>query len=316
MATYNGEKYIIEQLDSIRLQTQPPDEVIMCDDVSSDNTVQVVKSYIEEYGLDNWQIIENEKNLGYYDNFFKTIFMSRGDTIYLSDQDDVWDLNKIKTFEALYAEKPEAMMIQSNVKFIDSLGRPLRTREPYHLIPDTGELIKLPAESMCKHQGSGYTMSFRREVSDVIEKNSLDKLKEGHRFHDVLLGIAAIALGDCYLDQRIYDKHRLHDSNATRRSGTSSVSDRTKAKQLEIVTSRVQDFSTMLNYCTDDKREILEQFRDVAQKRKDLIERFSPRKFFRVAGVRKYYSSKLGVFTDLMYSLGLEKLLLFMYKHI
>ncbi len=316
MATYNGEKYIIEQLDSIRLQTQPPDEVIMCDDKSTDNTVQVVKSYIEENHLDNWKIIENEKNLGYYDNFFKAIFLSHGDTIYLSDQDDVWDLNKIKAFEKIYREKPEATMIQSNIKFIDGLGRPLRTREPYHLIPDTGELINLPSENMCKHRGSGYTMSFRRQVADVIKRDSLDVKKDKYRFHDILIGLMSIALGDCYLDQPIYDKHRIHENNATRRAGTTAISDRTKAKQLEILGSRIADFSMMLDYCTEEKRAVFETFIDVAQRRKSLIERFSPRKFFRVVKVRKYYLSKLGVFTDLMYSLGLEKLLLFLYKHV
>jgi len=65
MATYNGEEFIKEQLDSIRLQTRAVDEVIMCDDGSSDNTVAVAKQYITEYSLsDSWKVVVKEKNLG------------------------------------------------------------------------------------------------------------------------------------------------------------------------------------------------------------------------------------------------------------
>ena len=98
MATYNGEKYITEQLDSIRNQTLPPDEVIICDDCSSDNTRTIINEYISKYKLTGWQLYSNEKNIGFFDNFFKALRLSTGDVIYLSDQDDVWDKYKLRTF--------------------------------------------------------------------------------------------------------------------------------------------------------------------------------------------------------------------------
>ena len=62
MATYNGEKYIERQLDSIRMQTREVDEVIICDDQSKDRTVEVIEKYIEQHQLQGWSISVNEEN--------------------------------------------------------------------------------------------------------------------------------------------------------------------------------------------------------------------------------------------------------------
>ena len=72
MTTYNGELYLIEQLDSLREQEMKIDQLVICDDGSKDDTVKIVNEYISKYNLeDSWQIIQNEKNLGYADNFHK-----------------------------------------------------------------------------------------------------------------------------------------------------------------------------------------------------------------------------------------------------
>ena len=71
MAVYNGEKYLKEQLDSLRLQTHPLDEVLIIDDQSKDDSYIYVRQYIDGYQLKNWKIIKNEKNLGYRANFKK-----------------------------------------------------------------------------------------------------------------------------------------------------------------------------------------------------------------------------------------------------
>ena len=64
MATYNGEKYIKKQLESIRKQTQPIDEVIISDDNSNDTTMKIVKNYILNYNLHNWYVYSNDENIG------------------------------------------------------------------------------------------------------------------------------------------------------------------------------------------------------------------------------------------------------------
>ena len=96
IATYNGEKYIVKQLESIRNQTRKPDEVIIVDDRSNDNTFKIVKEYIQQYALRNWRIYLNDCNLGYKGNFQKGIELATGKYIFLCDQDDEWERNKIE----------------------------------------------------------------------------------------------------------------------------------------------------------------------------------------------------------------------------
>lgn len=95
MATYNGEKYLKEQLDSIYAQTYKNIEVIVCDDCSSDKTVEILDEYKEKYGL---KYYINEKNLGFKKNFEKAISLCSGDFIALADQDDIWIESKIEIF--------------------------------------------------------------------------------------------------------------------------------------------------------------------------------------------------------------------------
>ena len=71
LTTFNGEKYILEQLESIKQQTLPADEVIIIDDASSDNTAEMIESYITKNNLSTWILIVNKKNIGWRKNFFE-----------------------------------------------------------------------------------------------------------------------------------------------------------------------------------------------------------------------------------------------------
>lgn len=113
LATYNGEKYIVEQLDSIRLQTRPVDEVVICDDRSSDNTVQIMQDYIKEYGLSGWTVEVNEKNLGFGSNFYKAAGKATGEYVFFSDQDDIWMTDKLEKMVGIMEEKPEIKVLCS-----------------------------------------------------------------------------------------------------------------------------------------------------------------------------------------------------------
>mgnify|MGYP002624381301 CR=1 FL=1 len=88
MATYNGEKYLREQLDSIIAQTISDWELIVCDDCSTDATWQILEEYAEKDK--RIKIFKNERNIGFKKNFEKAISLCSGKYIALSDQDDVW----------------------------------------------------------------------------------------------------------------------------------------------------------------------------------------------------------------------------------
>ena len=115
MAVYNGEKYILQQLDSIKNQTLAPDEVIIHDDKSTDESVSIVVDYIKKNGL-KWSIVVNNVNQGYSRNFSNLIKEARGDIVFLADQDDVWLPDKIEKMTKVMEEHPEISLLASNVK--------------------------------------------------------------------------------------------------------------------------------------------------------------------------------------------------------
>ncbi len=110
MATYNGGKYILEQLESIRHQTLKVDEVLIFDDGSSDNTVNIIEAFINNHNLD-WKLVVNNENYGWRKNFIQGIDKASGDLIFLSDQDDIWGNRKVEYMVRTHINNPEKDLI-------------------------------------------------------------------------------------------------------------------------------------------------------------------------------------------------------------
>lgn len=117
MCTYNGEKYLREQIDSILNQTYPIYEIIIQDDCSTDNTWNI----LEDYALTNsvFRIFRNEKNLSVYLNFFSAFQKAKGEWIAISDQDDVWFPEKIETY-VYHTKGCDALLLYSDSIITDS----------------------------------------------------------------------------------------------------------------------------------------------------------------------------------------------------
>jgi glycosyltransferase involved in cell wall biosynthesis len=94
MATYNGEKYIENQLSSILVQLSEEDEIIISDDNSDDNTIKIIKNFNDK----RIKIFINLNEKGYTNNFENALKKSSGDIIFLADQDDIWEINKVSIF--------------------------------------------------------------------------------------------------------------------------------------------------------------------------------------------------------------------------
>lgn len=118
LCTYNGERFLRAQLDSILNQTTPVDEIVVCDDVSTDTTRQILEEYREKYSA-IFQIVYNEQNLRSNKNFEKAITLTTGDYIFLSDQDDIWVSDKVEKIMAAFQNNPTAEGIFTNADFID-----------------------------------------------------------------------------------------------------------------------------------------------------------------------------------------------------
>jgi len=104
LATYNGESFLAEQLQSLLQQTYPNIEIIAMDDGSSDNTVNILQAHAAKHG--NLKVFVNKVNLGFVKNFEKGCHLSNGEFIAFCDQDDTWHLEKIQRMTAAIGDYP------------------------------------------------------------------------------------------------------------------------------------------------------------------------------------------------------------------
>src|SRR5437879_6214343 len=118
MCTYNGARFLKEQLDSIASQTCSPDEVIVCDDHSSDGTVQVIERFASGAPFPV-KLQVNETNLGSTKNFEKAIGLCQGEVIALADQDDVWSSIKLERLIAAFESDPNLGLVFSDAQLVD-----------------------------------------------------------------------------------------------------------------------------------------------------------------------------------------------------
>jgi glycosyltransferase involved in cell wall biosynthesis len=128
LCTYNGEKFLSQQLNSILNQSQPVNEIIICDDNSTDSTVSIIKEFQKKFPL-IIKLYINPSSLGPIKNFEKAINLCCGDIIFLSDQDDVWMTNKVEFVVNEFMNSPSLEAFFTDAELIDEnsvkIGRTL-----------------------------------------------------------------------------------------------------------------------------------------------------------------------------------------------
>ena len=215
MATYNGEKFIEKQLDSIKNQVLAPDYVIIRDDGSTDGTVQFVKDYIATNDLVGWNIIKNQKNLGWRLNFRQLLIDSQNtdaDVIFLSDQDDVWNLGKNKRQLEILAKHQEIEVLSADTEFTVSTSE-ATVPTNYIFKNNDQELSEFPVEHF-------YKAGFRQGMTLAIKKEFISRFlkywKEDYNLlpHDALIECLAGLLVGYNLNECVA-VHNRHESNAS-----------------------------------------------------------------------------------------------------
>jgi len=126
LCTYKGAKFLPEQLESFLAQARLPDEIVVGDDASPDQSWEIIQDFAvraQAMGI-NVRMTCHATNLGFVANFSETLRQATGDVIFLSDQDDVWRSDKLATMEARFQAEPGLVMLCSDARLIDAQGRP------------------------------------------------------------------------------------------------------------------------------------------------------------------------------------------------
>ena len=122
MATYNGDKYVTKQIDSILSQLHSNDELIICDDCSTDLTISKVGSYVDR----RLKLVKNSFRLGVVANYNKCIYLARNEIIFLADQDDIWMPDRVEKSLNTLNKYPKVTLVLSNAQLIDETDRVIK----------------------------------------------------------------------------------------------------------------------------------------------------------------------------------------------
>lgn len=200
MATYNGERFIKEQLDSIL--KNPVDEVIISDDGSTDNTRKIIKGFKDK----RIKLIDGPKQ-GIKQNFANAIQKTTGDVIFLSDQDDVWTLNKVDKVLSTFERDPALILVTHNAEIFDmKAGKIINQSNMTRLKARKGYY-----KNILRNTYTGCCMAIRSNL-----KRYILPIPNNIEMHDQWIGLLACKYGK---DKMIRDKlitYRRHEHNASK----------------------------------------------------------------------------------------------------
>lgn len=220
MCTYNGAGFLQQQLDSLATQTRRPDEIIICDDCSQDQSVEIAQNFANQHPDITIRVIQNPQNLGYVKNFEKAISLCTQDIIFLCDQDDLWQPEKIENMVSVFDAEQDVGLILHDFCWIDELNQPyLGPIDTYG--PQKLSAAQLPQEIKNNsidvfmrpypRAWCGCMMAYRRSFNDVVMP-----IFPGKGHDDWILKVLAPITETRFLASPLVH-YRMHQQNTNRR---------------------------------------------------------------------------------------------------
>lgn len=213
MCTYNGQRFVAEQVRSILEQSKGVDEIVVSDDGSSDTTLDQVRQTFADFTgrTPELKILTGER-LGITRNFARAVGTCTGNVIFLCDQDDVWLPNKVETIASIFENQPDALLVFSNARLVDAdlhnLGK-----SQFQMVRMTDGLrqslegIDGFETLLRRNVVTGATVAFRRELLNIALP-----FVDGW-LHDEWLAILAAAEGGLRVIDTPLVLYRQHGSN-------------------------------------------------------------------------------------------------------
>jgi hypothetical protein len=211
MCTYNGAEFLPAQLASIAEQTRVPDEIVVCDDASTDDTRRVLESFARTSSIPV-SLYFSDQNTGSLKNFERAIGLCTGDVIVLSDQDDVWRADKLQHLEQAFRNHPSAGLVFSDAELVDkdlhSLGKRMWDEVGFDAhkkkLLRTGKSLDVLITGWTV---TGATLAFR---SDYV-KLALPIPTNIAMIHDGWIALTVAAVADVVFIEEPLIKYRQHE---------------------------------------------------------------------------------------------------------
>lgn len=258
LATYNGEKYIISQLDSILRQTYQSFKVIIRDDGSTDNTAALVRDFIEEHHLENsWNFQINSKNKGWRLNFLEMLCMVDTEYAFFSDQDDIWNADKVSVMIQLLDHHPQINVLVSDYVLFGEQGGEEKLKQIDEVTVESGLYqVKQTLDNLIiRRDGCAFAvrntfvpniMSVYREISE--DANGLPQA------HDLATWLAGVLSDSLYHVHENLIKHRMHST-----STWSVESKKIKNSKKSISPDFVKFYHSILNFSALKNENVYQQ---------------------------------------------------------
>lgn len=201
LATYNGAKYLLEQLNSFVKQARRPDELIICDDCSTDGTLTIARTFANSAPFEV-KVFINDHTLGYSQNFSKALGLCTGDYVFLSDQDDVWHPEKIARMLDRFDAEPNVQLLIHDLEYCKEDLSPIGQTK----IERMSGVFDLQRDYVVG-MATAVRASFLRLCLPVPDKQGIT--------HDSWLHQCAEVVGRKGIIPDVLAKYRRHSSNAT-----------------------------------------------------------------------------------------------------
>jgi glycosyltransferase involved in cell wall biosynthesis len=205
LASFNGGEFIKQQIESILPQLEEFDELIVRDDCSSDDTVDIIKSFQDP----RIRLYVSEKNIGCVKNFEMAIAMATGDIIFLADQDDIWEHDKILQLKNIFAKDSSLTGINHAVSLMNINGKIYKSCWK-KLREGRKNTFLFLIKQLIKGQIQGCSLAFRADLKPYIlpfPKNVVA--------HDSWIGIVSAVAGKIYFHNKPLVRYRRHSNSFT-----------------------------------------------------------------------------------------------------
>ena len=205
LATYNGEKFLKDQFESLLKQTVLPDHIVICDDCSTDNTQKIIKEFMEKTTIPV-SFLKHDSNEGVSSSFRDSVSECDSDIIFFCDQDDYWYANKIEEFLKVFESNPDCALVFSDAEIVDECLNKTGVSlwDTLKFCPGKNSLIK---EMFKRNVFTGMSMAVKIDWLEGLTGYS------DYMLHDEFIGWNAVLTGKATALNKCLAGYRQHTDN-------------------------------------------------------------------------------------------------------